>query len=381
MSLPTASSLRVLQLVAWRQLRGAEVFAGQLSERLAVRGCRVVLAGLHAPGDPPLAARGVEVIDLSHTRPSRLSPSLLWKLRGLLVDFQPDVIQANGSNTLKYAVLARATIRKRPPLVYRSISIASRWLRGPLHRAWNRRLFQAADHVAAVSRLSGEDLTATYGLRPEVISLLPLGTPTTMSVDRVSTRNELAGLAGASPETPLLVHVGSFTREKDHPLLLEAFREVRLQCPEARLVLIGDGPERANAVDLVARRDLSGAVTFAGARPDAADLAGGADLLVLSSRIEGTPGAVLEAGARGVPAVSTDAGAVGEIIEHGATGLLTPPGDPSALARAIVELLRSPDRRAAMGCAARELAIERHDIERVADQFLELYRHLASRHD
>jgi L-malate glycosyltransferase len=379
----TGRPLRLLQLVTRRQLRGAEVFAAQLSEGLAALGCEVVLAGLYAPGEPPLAAAGVELLDLGG-RPRRgFSPRLVRRLRRLVAARRPDLVQANGSDTLKYAVLALRGARPRPPLVYRSISIQSLWLRGALHRRWNRWLLHEVDCVAAVSRGAADDLVATHGLAPGRVTVLPLGTPAGPAPNPAAARARLAAAAGLDPTGPLLVHVGSFTPEKDHALLLAAFREVRRRLPAARLVLLGDGPLRPE----VERRAAAGwsagdsggaepAVRFLGARPDAAELAGGADLLVLSSRIEGTPGVVLEAAARGVPAVATAVGGLPEVVEHGRTGLLTAPGDAAELAGALLELLAAPERRRAMGRSARERVLERHDLGLVTRSFLELYRRL-----
>ncbi|HUF77592.1 MAG TPA: glycosyltransferase family 4 protein [Thermoanaerobaculia bacterium] len=377
----TGRPLRLLQLVTRRQLRGAEVFAAQLSEGLAALGCEVVLAGLYAPGEPPLAAAGVELLDLGG-RPRRgLSPRLVRRLRRLVAARRPDLVQANGSDTLKYAVLALRGARPRPPLVYRSISIQSLWLRGALHRRWNRWLLHQADCVAAVSRGAAGDLVATHSLAPGRVTVLPLGTSAGPAPDPAVARARLAAAAGLDPTGPLLVHVGSFTPEKDHALLLAAFREVRRRLPAARLVLLGDGPlrpavERRAAAAGWAASGTGGAVRFLGARPDAAELAGGADLLVLSSRIEGTPGVVLEAAARGVPAVATAVGGLPEVVEHGRTGLLTAPGDAAELAGALLELLAAPERRRAMGRSARERVLERHDLGLVTRSFLELYRRL-----
>ena len=107
-----------------------------------------------------------------------------------------------------------------------------------------------------------------------------------------------------------------------------------------------------------------------------AELMAAADLLVLSSRVEGIPGVLLEAAARGVPAVSTHVGAVSEALSDGRTGLLVPPGDPAALGAAIGRLLDDPDERRALGAAARERVRRDFDLERITDRFFDLYREL-----
>ena len=103
-------------------------------------------------------------------------------------------------------------------------------------------------------------------------------------------------------------------------------------------------------------------MVFAGYRADVPRLLRASSLAVLPTRTEALPTTLIEAAACGLPVVATDVGGVPEVVSHGETGLLVPPGDPTALGDAIARLLADPARRAAMGAAARRTAVERFDM-------------------
>lgn len=373
--------MRILHIVARRQLRGAEVFASQLAAGLAERGHDVTLAGLFPPTDPDLAPAGVRALDLGGRATRIPSLRLLWSLADLLRDFEPDIVQANGSATLKAAVLANLYTRKpKPIIVYRNISVASRWLRGRLHQSFNRWLVSRVDHIVSLTNLTAEDFRIAYHVEAEKISVVPIGTEVGVSPDREAAREELARLVGEPLDGPLVVHVGSFTPEKDHLGLLAAFERVLGSLPDAHLVLIGTGPLVRRVESAAAAGAAGAAVHLLKSRPDAADLIAGADVLALSSRIEGLPGVVLEAAARGVPVVATAVGSVGEAVIDGETGLLVPPGDPVALADALVAVLTDACLARRLGAAAGRRVKEAFSIRSVVNRFEDVYlRLLAAR--
>ncbi|HSL84433.1 MAG TPA: glycosyltransferase, partial [Thermoanaerobaculia bacterium] len=220
----------------------------------------------------------------------------------------------------------------------------------------------------------------THGYPPERIETIPIGTPVPERVDREVARRRLAAVLGLPPEAvaaPIVLHAGSFTPEKDHAGLLRAFAQVAPRHPHARLVLAGDGPLREEIEAAVRRLGLAGRVHLPGARADLGDWMGGGDLLVLSSRVEGVPGVVLEAAARELPVVATGVGAVAEAVLDGETGLLVAPGDPRALAEALDRLLGDAPLRERLGRAGRERVRRHFALPAVVDRFEELYRRLA----
>lgn len=366
----------VLQVVTRRQLRGAEVFAARLSERLVEAGLEVCLAGLYPPGEPPLEADGVALVDL-HPRPTRgVDPRLVVRLAREIHRLNPDIVQANGSDTLKYSVLARLICGRRPRLVYRNISVLSHWLPTPAHRAWMLHLLRSVDRVVAVSEHSRRDLVENLGLDPRGVTVIPRAVEIRSRPDRAEARQRLAEIGGCDPDAPLLLHVGSFTPEKNHLGLLRALAVVHRGRPKAQLVCLGDGPLRPAVRDWAGELGLGSRVFLPGPRRDAAGLLAGADLLVLFSFVEGMPGVVLEAGAHGVPVVATDVGGTREVLEDGRTGLLVPAGDVEACASALLRLLDEPQLGRRLGARLRREVEERYALETVTHRYLDLYRSL-----
>ncbi|HZI93975.1 MAG TPA: glycosyltransferase [Patescibacteria group bacterium] len=169
-----------------------------------------------------------------------------------------------------------------------------------------------------------------------------------------------AATGQAAPDDPLfeagrptVVCVASLRSKKGHVHLIEAFGLVVRRLPQARLVLLGEGPLEDELRRKVAASGLEHAVLFGGYRPDAPDLVRRGDVFALSSFEEGMPNVLLEAMSAGVACVATDVGGVGEVIIDGASGYLVPAGQPALMAERLVRLLGDPSLRARLGAAAR----------------------------
>lgn len=184
----------------------------------------------------------------------------------------------------------------------------------------------------------------------------------------------LAALLGFAPGARMAGIVGRLNAVKDHAGLLQAFARVSAVLPDAALVVVGDGPLRAELEALAARLGIAPRVRFLGDRSDVHRLLPGLDAFVLSSRSEGYSMALLEASAAGLPIVATDVGGNGEIVAHGRTGLLVPAGDPAALAGALQAVLADPAAARAMGQAGREWALREATLEAMAARYERLYR-------
>jgi glycosyltransferase involved in cell wall biosynthesis len=185
-------------------------------------------------------------------------------------------------------------------------------------------------------------------------------------------RGRLPLVAGLDPRAPLVVCVGRLCRQKGQDVLLRAWPRVLRRVPGARLVLVGDGPDRAR---LAGRAPKS--VLFAGAVTDAAPWYRAADLVVLPSRWEGMALAPLEAMACERPVVVTDVDGARESLPGAlAASCLVPPEDPAALARAVTGLLLDPPLRASLGRLGRRHVLSTHDVRLTAAAVADVYRDL-----
>ncbi|HEY6544276.1 MAG TPA: glycosyltransferase [Dokdonella sp.] len=304
---------------------------------------------------------GCGVVDLAAVRLRGILVPLVRYLR----DSPPDALLAAMWPLTVLAPLA-ARLARSPTRVIVSehtpLSIAHA-ARGPLARAVMRAsqrcAYPLADERIAVSQAVAEDLAAMSGISRDrfvVVANAAAGAAT-------------PGLAAADwPHPgPLLLAVGTLKRVKRHDLLIDAF--ARLPCSlGARLCILGEGPERADLEDRILHNGLAGRVVLHGHVDAPGPWYARADLFVLASDHEGFGNVLVEAMEHGLRIVSTDCpGGPREVLDRGRYGRLVPPGDPQALADAMVESLSTPVDALALRERARE-----YDISRVAARYLEL---------
>lgn len=192
---------------------------------------------------------------------------------------------------------------------------------------------------------------------------------------RSAVRSRLPALSGTGTDAPLVVCVGRLCRQKGQDVLLRAWPSVTARLPAARLVLVGDGPDRRRLRDAAPP-----GVLFAGAARDTAPWYQAADVVVLPSRWEGMALAPLEAMACGRPVVVTDAGGARECLPPAdVPGCVVPVGDEEALAAALSRLLADPELRTAAGLRALAHVTGHHDVTRSAAAVTALYADLLAR--
>jgi len=173
----------------------------------------------------------------------------------------------------------------------------------------------------------------------------------------------------------LIAHLSNFRPVKRLPDVIEVFARVRRELP-ARLLLIGDGPERANAEYLVREKDISDDVLFLGKQSNVADTLGLCDLFLLPSDLESFGLAALEAMACEVAVIAADVGGLRELIQPGQDGCLVPARDVAGMARCALELLRQPERARQMGQRARQTARARFCSTLVIPRYEAFYENL-----
>lgn len=241
-----------------------------------------------------------------------------------------------------------------------------RGVRGHLYSWIQERALRGFDRVIAVSRALEAELTATgipaASMRCIANGAAPEGTPLS--------RDEARRSLGLPATGIVLGWVGRVSFEKGPDLLIDAF--ARLADATTLLCVIGDGSERESTRALAARAGVAERVVFAGARRGASLLLAAFDVVVLSSRTEGTPMIVLEAGAAGVPIVATPVGGVPDALgEDG--GWLAESTDPGAIARAIDDALAQPAERARRAGVLQRRLLARERDENWVDRYDALY--------
>jgi glycosyltransferase involved in cell wall biosynthesis len=227
----------------------------------------------------------------------------------------------------------------------------------------------------AITLLSVSSRTTTYlledGLRPEQIVLLPTGIEPEQYAPALAHNAERAEHPRATPPTVLCV--ARYRYEKGLDYLLHAWLLVRQRVPDARLILAGGGQLQQQLAHMIAALGLGDAVDLAGVRDDVKTLLGEVDAFVLPSRYEGLPNALLEAMAAGLPCVVTRVSGCEDVVLDGQTGFIVPPGQPNALADALVRVLTQPELAHALGRAGRDRAVNHYDRRDLMRQLTDLY--------
>jgi glycosyltransferase involved in cell wall biosynthesis len=161
---------------------------------------------------------------------------------------------------------------------------------------------------------------------------------------------------------------------KDLETLLRGFATARASHPDARLVVVGDGTERAALERIAASLGLGGSVLFLGERHDVREILPAFDVFVNTSVTEGVSITILEAMAAGLPVVATAVGGTPEVIVDGQQGILVPARSPEKIGQAILELARNPALRQRLGTAGRRRVQDRFTVDRMVAEYMEVYR-------
>jgi len=176
--------------------------------------------------------------------------------------------------------------------------------------------------------------------------------------------------------SPIIGTVARLSPEKSQETMLAAFKLVLSRIPEARLVLVGDGPSGPELRKAAVRLGVAENVDFLGMRSDVGSLLHTFDIFTLSSSTEGISMTVLEAMACALPIAATDVGGNREIIHPPLCGLVVPAGNPEALSSAYIELLMDSNRRNLMGQNARKRVVEYFSVDSMIAGYSSLYREL-----
>jgi glycosyltransferase involved in cell wall biosynthesis len=354
--------MKVLHVIDSFILAGVEVLLREMLPRMRDRGIDsaiVVLKHLDTPLENGLRLEGFPFLP-SHG--SKIySPLHVWSLAGHISSF--DVVHSYLFPAQLWVVIAAKLATRCVPLVTTEQSTQNRrrrrWAR-PLD-SWMYRSYTA---IACNSGATAENLLDWI---PEVtnrVSVIYNGVP--LERFRNATAASKYEILAGSSGRPVVIFVARFDPAKDHPTLLRAMRKV----PNADLVLVGDGDLRPQMERLAHELGIGARVHFLGRRPDIPQLLKMANLYVHASNFEGFGIAAVEAMSAGLPVVASDVPGLGEIVRG--AGVLVPPRDDEALAKAINDILQSQTLREQLAASSQTRAAD-FSIDRTVDAFIETY--------
>ena len=290
-------------------------------------------------------------------------PEVISCLRKHIDEIEPDIVVSNIHQINCVAGSALRHTQVRPTWIARLGSSLQR--DGSLMRLWRMRTYPRADVIVGNSEgLAGEIRETFPNVRSKVRTI---GNPVDFEDIVASTRQ--CRDHKVEMEDPLIVSMGRLVSVKRFDLLIDAFARFR-KVRRAHLCIYGEGPARSKLEKRVAKAGLNDSVSMPGHCDNPFSHMSQASLFVMTSDFEGLPNALIEAQGLGIPAVATrcDHGP-GEIIDHGRTGLLVPPGDAAAVAKAMNQIISNATLNCQMGIAAAERMRSLYDVNTIIPQW------------
>lgn len=352
---------------------GAESQLKELAVRLKKRNHEILIVTMIPPHAfiQELKKAGITIKTL-YMRRGMPDPRAIFRLASLIRDFRPDILH---SHMVHANILARVVrmMTRFPVLVCTAHSIDE----GGRIREWAYRLTDPLCDITTQVSMAGLRRYIQVKAVPEnKILFIPNGVDTKRFQPNEEARKILRHEFSFTNEFVWLA-VGRIEEAKDYPNMIYAFSLLIKSCPDARLLIAGQGTYKTNIEQLVEELGLKDFVKFLGIRSDVPELMNAADAFVMSSLWEGMPMVLLEAAAVGLPIVATDVGGNREVIVDKQSGFLVPSRDSSLLADAMEKVmgLQSDDRKK-MGMAGRKYVEEHFSMDRVVELWEELYERL-----
>ncbi|HVX50610.1 MAG TPA: glycosyltransferase [Chitinophagaceae bacterium] len=367
--------MKTFQLIQRQQLRGAEVFASQLAAHLANLGHETVIVSLYA-GEAQLPFNGRKKSIGAVARKRFFDFSAWRRLAKMIRQEDPDIIQANAGDTLKYAVFSKIFFGWRQPIVFRNASTISLYITNYRLKIWNKLFFLFAKKIISVSNASAADFKNVFpGFQHKVLPI-PIGIENEVMNAWHTEKARVKYRDNYTNSNPVFIHVGGFTYEKNHEELISIFEGIVKSIPSANLYLVGDGPLRKNIENIIFKKGLSNKVKMFGFQKNVLPLISEADVLLLPSIIEGLPAVILEAFFCRTPVVAYNVGGISEIVISDETGYLIEKGRTNEFINAALQALQDVDKNKYLEENAYTLATTQYSNKKIAERFLGAYETL-----
>ena len=346
----------VLEAITPSRIGGAEVYAADICEGLAHLGSEVEL---FCPTGRPFvdyaANRGLSCH--SWKTHGKLDPITILKLARLIRDRHANVVHTHLSTASLLGAFA-ARLAGVPAVAH-------------VHGLNSAACFKYSTAVIAVSQAAKDHLCA-QGLREDRVRVVHNGVDLAKfsPIPPDQARREL----GIDARAELIGVFGRLSKEKGQAVALQAMAPLSKIRPNARMLIVGDGKDRAELVSLANSLGISERVRFEPFNPDIRPMISACDIVLVPSLKEGFGLVAVNAMALHRPVIATNVGGLPEIIKDGETGVLVPPGEPEPISRVLSELLADPERMEIMGRLGRKRAEDRFDLDRQIGLVLEVLK-------
>ena len=266
---------------------------------------------------------------------------------------------------------AAASLAKVP------LRIISRRVDFPLKKNYFSRK-KYLNHIDAVVAISEgvKKVLVESGLSPEMVEVIPSGIDFTPYQEALSSDYLRREFAFAEDDF-LVGMVAHLADHKGHKYLIRAAKILKEQTSKIKIIIVGEGPLKLELTKEARDSEVDDFVFFLGFREDVPRILSSLDLFVLSSYLEGMGTSIMDAMACRLPVVATRTGGIPEVVTHGETGILVPPRNPSALAKAILKLYKDRELAARLGERGYRVVHRKFSSEAMADKMGELYARLA----
>jgi len=341
-------------------------------------GHRVSVVCIERPGHLAAEASRLGADIRSLDKPPGRMPETVGRAATLLSDLNPDVLHTHQIGALWYLGQA-ARISGRISVLHTEHGNHVALSLNLARRLKTRMIINRAARLAGLfCCVSGDIARAVTRLRTvprSKVKVVTNGICTETFIGRGESPTVRQDL-GIQPGAKVIGTIGRLTEVKRQDLLLSAFAQLLIQFSEIRLLLVGDGPERARLEEKAMVLGIKDRVHFVGYQSNPELFLQAMDVFVLTSRSEGLPVSLLEAWAAGLPVISSAVGGISKLVTNGKTGVLFPSGDLEALVIAIQSVLANPDFATNLGRCGRAVVVEQYSLERMAAEYEHLYRML-----
>ena len=320
---------------------------------------------------------GIKPIVLGSRFPG--DPSAIWRLHSIFKERNIRLLHTHTLNGNFYGRLA-AIIPPRPKIVTSVHTFLNRsisdFCTSPTKRkillAQNKYMNQFSSRIISPS-FAVQKMLTDQGVPDSKLTVIPNGIEIEQDVNASELRKQYRNQWGIGDEQFVIGAVGRFVPQKNLASLIEILRRLSGDADRARLMLIGDGPERAELEKTAKRLGIYNKVIFTGWQPRARDIMYAMDIFVLPSLEENFPYAVLEAMYAAKPVIAFDTGAMSELILNGETGFLASSANTEEMSSALVKLMNDDSLAATMGAAGRNRVREKFSLKTMSDQISSIY--------